>query len=690
MSAASRTTTRLGVLAALGVSALILVLAARPLATADTWYYLKMGELYSAEGPWAQSEPMLFTHGDVKPTPHEWLSEVVYYQVQHHLGFQGLRVFHAGLVVGILALAWRLFRAAAGSGGLAGGAFTLWAVLTYPRLYQTRADLFSILAALLIYRWVLEDPRRTTRGQLLAALGVAVFWVNAHSLFLIAFALAGAAALGALLEKLETAPEGAPVDGRPQAIWRAMLRFVGFGVLATTLNPRGALQHVTFFTSQSEHAIWDVVDDWFPFNPLSPSDNSPMLSGLGWLLGTCTLALFAGAVAMAMRATTRLPRLQGRELLDLPGLMMGVAGAAAYLISFRFMWLALLPLLYATRVFARLAPTVSAGAGALAGLGATLALPSLGFWLLLMSDVPGWPSVDGARPLAPMTYVRTEVNHASFAGEGQRFLHDAGLEGHLFNNYTLGAYLGYHLAPRLRTFIDGRTEHYSARVAKDYDVIESGAVRPEDGRTFLELLEDYQVDVFFGVGGPGWPYRVAASTLRHLEGVPWWRLVYRSAGFAIYLRDNARNDENFRRVAAYWAQVGVPFDRARGLDVGAVLAQAPGWAAENRLVTPGMLDGDGAPELRAAARARFVAGDYAGTVETVRRLLDAGGDANDALLAAEAEVALGDWAAADSLLDRAAARGADAGEVARLRELRTATEQFRAHLVAPAAASPQT
>ncbi len=671
-------------LAALGAAVLILLLSARPLATADNWYYLKMGELYAAEGPLAQSEPMLFTHGDVKPTPHEWLSEVLYYLVQDQLGFQGLRAFHAVLVVAILALAWRLFRRAAGGAGLASLGFVLWAVLTYPRLYQTRADLFSILAALLIYGWVLEDPQRTRRAQLAMALAVAVFWVNAHSLFLIAFAVAGAGALGALLERLETRPPGTPEDPRPREVFRALATFIGLGVLVTALNPRGLAQHVTFFTSQSEHAIWDVVDDWYPFNPLDPSDNSPMLSGLGWLCGGLVLLLFGAAAVAAARAarpagnsppsttgaSVATPPSEAGRLLDLPAVLMGIAGAAAYLISFRFMWLSFLPLLYATRVAGRLAPTLHAPAAG-GALSLVAALPTYGFWLLLMSDVPGWPA--GGRPADPGLYLRTAVNHTSFAGEGATFLSEAGVEGRMFNNYTLGAYLGYHLAPRIRTFIDGRTEHYSAAVAKDYDVIESGGVRPTDGRPYLELLEDYGVDIFFGVGGPGWPY-VATATLRHLEGVPWWRLVYRSAGFAIYLRDHPRNDANFNRVAMYWARHGVAFDRAAGLDVGAVLARAPEWAAANRLVPAGALEG---PQ---AAFHRFVAGDYEGAILETRRQLDAGAGADTALRAAEAQIALGRFTDAERVLEVASARGANPGEVARVRELLVATREFRNHL----------
>ncbi|MBT9555491.1 MAG: hypothetical protein IV100_05645 [Myxococcales bacterium] len=660
--------------------AMVLVLSGRPLATADTWYYLKMGELYSAEGPGSHHEPMLFTHGDVEPTPHEWLSEVLFYQVQHHTGFQGLRAFHVLLVVLSVGLAVWAARRRGVSWPLSLAVGVFFLVLSQQRLYQTRADLFSIPCALAILTLVLDRPWAIRRPTIAISLVILVFWANAHSLFLIAFALAGATGLGLAFEAFLARSGSSVTPTTSTRSLRALGLFVLAGLVATAVNPRGFAQHVTFFTSSGKHAIWDVTDDWFPFSPLSLADNSPMLSPLAFLAGNITLLLLVVAAVLAARqAEARRDHdpAGATALLDLPGLMVGIASCAAFMISFRFLWMGIFAVLYAARVFSRLDLRGTAPvAAALATLGLVLT-PGPGQWTLLMGDVPKDPA----------TYLATPVNHAAFAGEGARFLSEAGVRGRLFNNYTLGAYLGYHLAPGLRTFIDGRTEHYPALVAQHYDVIERGGYT-DDGVPFTGLLEAYGVDLFFGVGGPGYGY-VAVPTLRHLESITGWLLVYRSAGFAIYARRPeprgnadpeavARRQTNLDQIQRHYRGLGVPFDPAVGFDVGAVIRAAPQWAVSQRLVPPGVAERVASPGgvLRddGLVTPLFVAGDYAGAARSALGT----SDPNVAAVGVEAFIALGRYEEASEFLQISRALGMDDAKVSELMGLLEATRGYRA------------
>ncbi len=659
--------------------AVVLVLCGRPVATADVWFYLKMGEVYSTEGPSSRNEPMLFTNGDVDPIPHEWLTEVIFYQVQSLAGFQGLRLFHvsvAALAIGLSVWASRR-RGVSWPLSLAVGA--LFMVLSQGRLHQARADLFSIACAIAVVALALARPAALRRSTAALALLLLLFWANAHSLILIAFALAGAAGLGFVME---SALGGRTTTAGPSSSARSLRALAFFclaGVALTGLNPRGFAQHATIFTSSSEHAIWDVPDEWFPFSPLSYADNSPMLSPLAWAAGNAVLVLLLLAAVVAARAaeSRRAEDPEGAaELLDLPGLMMGIASCAAFMISFRFLWMGVFALIYAARVFSHLGARVAQPTAAALTTLALVLTPGLGRWSLLMSDVP-----KDAR-----SYLSTPVNHAAFAGEGASFLSEAGVEGRLFNNYTVGAYLGYHLAPTLRTFIDGRTEHYPARVAEHYDVIERGG-HSSEGVAFTRLLEDYGVDFFFGVGGPGYGY-VAVPTLRHLEGLPGWLLVYRSAGFAIYARTPwpvgaastesvARREANLGRIAAYYRERGIPFDPKLGFDPGGVVRAAPDWAVAQRLVPPGVA----ARVSTLGANLRddglvlplFIAGDYAGAVRSARGT----SDPNVAVISVEALIAMGHYDTARELLEVSRELGMSGGKVAELQALSDATKGYR-------------
>jgi len=90
--------------------------------------------------------------------------------------------------------------------------------------------------------------------------------------------------------------------------------------------------------------------------------------------------------------------------------------------------------------------------------------------------------------------------------QGLRVVHVgavAGLEGNLFNFYAMGGFLGYWLSPRVRTFVDSRAEHYDRDVYMDYSAVTEMLVR-RPSQTFLDVLDRRDVDIFFGMGFPGW------------------------------------------------------------------------------------------------------------------------------------------------------------------------------------------
>ena len=62
-----------------------MVLAGRPLATADLWFHLEMGEWYLTQGLWPSSDPMLHTNGDITPVQHEWLFGALVYGIEQAL-----------------------------------------------------------------------------------------------------------------------------------------------------------------------------------------------------------------------------------------------------------------------------------------------------------------------------------------------------------------------------------------------------------------------------------------------------------------------------------------------------------------------------------------------------------------------------------------------------------------------------
>jgi hypothetical protein len=636
------------------IGACIVWLAGRPVSTPDLWFHLKAGETYLREGLWPKQDPMLFTGLASGPNQHEWLFGVFAHLVQQFGGFDALRAVHALLVLGTLGLVAHLFRRETGAwsaAALGGAAFGL---LAYQRLIQFRPDLWSIPATLLVFGYLIV-PRRLGTRSILAGSLLFCIWANAHSLAVIGLALLATAALGAALELGIT---GSAVDADPTQREAARVRLRGLVIafaalsLSGLLNPRGYHQLATFLESSSHTAVLEIADEWRPFNPLAfgPQFNSGTLPLLNWLVADAVFMAYAATAVWRLRALQRERSAEALLRFDPVGFLVAAAGCGAMLISVRFLWLGILPLFYCARA-TRAVWTRRSGQLICALLTAALlaAFPKSGGFAREAADVP--------RDFE--SYLDTPINRARVADEGVQFLRAIAARGRIFNPYLLGAYLGFNLAPRLRTFIDSRTEHYDQSVFDQWKAVTFQHTLP-DGRDYLRILDDWQVDFFFGLGVPGYSYEVP-YTLAHLEHKPGWLLVFRNAGQAIYLRSAPRNRDNAERIARYYQKLGIPFDPSLGLDVAAVINTRLDWAIEQRLI-PRLLPvlelqtHAGPLPARAAAAiemadALFVAGAFRSAAQYAERALPNANDPARALtIALNALARTGNIDAAQALL----------------------------------------
>ena len=545
-----------GLLTAAGM---LLVLAGAPLYTDDLWWHLKAGETYASEGPWPAADPMLHTAHEDAPVQHEWLFGVAVHGVDRALGSSGLRALHVLLVAGVLLFVWSLSLRAGGSALAASAATTIFVVLAWWRLAQLRPDLVSIAATFAIYRLLLEGSGVPSWRRVTASVLLFWLWANMHSLFAIGLALLIAALLAellrALLPRLVALRGGSPHELPPFRGERAMRLGVALtlATLATLLNPRGVHQHTTFFTSTRDSAIWQIRDEWIRFSPFDWSGAGFAGNPLTWIATDLLLAAFVATLLVRILRLLREPRAQRLEEVDTTRLGLGLASAAAIAVSIRFLWMGAFPLFYLLGVLRSAGPgqarLTGMSAWSLAGIAllAALALPGPG----------GLARLAKLLPASAASYLDQPYVSGKYFSEGVHFLRATGLEGNLFNNYWLGGFLGYWLAPRMRTFVDSRVEHYPPVVlAEVRAVTRRRGVRPGEGP--LALLERRRVDVFFGVGVPprGSGLFAGVYNAANLEGAPGWILISRSIDHALWLRRAPRNRENLRRVERYYADEG--------------------------------------------------------------------------------------------------------------------------------------
>jgi hypothetical protein len=571
-----------GLLLTLAVAGLLLLVGA-PIATSDFWFHARIGETYATEGPWPAAEPLLHTAHEDAPVQHEWLFGVGVYGLERAVGLQGVRVAHVLAVLAILWLVASLLRRESGSKALAAALTLVFIALAWRRLIQFRPDLVSIPAALLLFRLLLERDALPSWRRVGAACLLCVVWANAHSLFGIGPALLIAALLGVALRELLSrwptalaplqrgSPGAGPSSRRLAGRLAAALLLI---CVTTLLNPRGVSQHLTFFTSSSDFGIWAIADEWSPFTPFDYSAlaRGNMTSWLAWLLADAIMLGWVAAVLWGFGRRVLRRSAESLRRVDPVLLGLGLSGIVAVLVSVRFLWMLIFTLLFLVRAFAT---RKESGTGR--------AIQDWGAVALSLGLLLAFPTHGGVRErvdrlsLEREAYFERAWSAYGVHESGVRFLAETELEGNLYNRYTMGGFLAYHLAPRLRTFIDGRTEHYPPEVLSDYFRIANQA-EVEPGETSLEALERRDVDIYFGVGLPVAGENIYTTT--RLERAPDWILVFRTPGDSIYLRKSQRNRENLRRVESFYARANVPFDRERGLVPDRVVREAAAWAID--------------------------------------------------------------------------------------------------------------
>jgi hypothetical protein len=369
-----------------------------------------------------------------------------------------------------------------------------------------------------------------------------------------------------------------------------------------------------------------VADEWQPVSPFQlPTPGLPP-SLLGWALLCALLAATLVAAFFAVRSW-RKPAGSGAGGVDPAQLAVAAAGLVAPLVAARFLWLAILAVI---ALGAWLRPRLWSLRPAVAWCIAAVSL----------ALVPGfvgagdWPMISQA--VSWRSY-RLPYPPAKWYAHTVWFLDDAELEGHVFNDYFMGGFLGYWLAPELRAFVNGTLNVSSETLDAGRAIREHRGAAT--GESFLELLDRQGIDVFVGIHLPevGNPTRPWSYTTAHLEGAPGWTLVFRNLRSAVYLRADADNSANLERVSAYYQRADVPFDPARGFDAWQVVRQSRTWALIHGLLPIDIDQAEAAARganlgLREHGRDRLASvyaalGVYEQAVRTDRLLLGSNPDA---------------------------------------------------------------
>jgi len=400
----------------------LFAMAARNVIDPDLWWHLKTGQYIVEHKRVPHTDPFSYTRAGEPWVAHEWLTDLLLYQLERVAGFGGLIVVFAAVVCGTLFLLYLR----CGPGTYLAGVVTLCAAWATAPVWGVRPQVLSLLLTSL---WLLLLERSERDPKLLWwTLPLTLLWVNLHAGFALGLALSALFLAGELAER---------VLGYSQQTSRlrtAALIFL-LDLLIVPLNPNGARMFFYPVETLRSAAMQNYIAEW-------ASPNFHHAEYLPFLL----VVLSTFAILVWSRHEVR-----PRDLLLL------VVSLYAGLRSIRMM-----PLFVLIAV-----PLICQRAGD-----------------RLMKPSPRTPPQTALRPLLNVAIVlamavfaglhaarviqrQPQAEGQHFPARGVAFL-QTHPSGTIFNHYDWGGYLIWKLYPATRVFIDGRADLYGEQLLNQF------------------------------------------------------------------------------------------------------------------------------------------------------------------------------------------------------------------------------
>jgi len=406
----------------------LLAMTARSATDPDLWWHLRTGQWIVETGHVPHSDPFSFTRAGYAWISHEWLSEVVFYELWEHAGPPALIVYSAMITTAGFLL---LYLRCPGKRHWAAAATALGALAAAPS-WGVRPQMFTFtLASLLL--WLLEQSEN--RPKLLFWIPpLFLLWLNLHAGFALGPALLLAYGVGLLME---TAAGNTSWQEVCPMILRVLLLLLVCLALVP-LNPSGAHLYLYPLRTLLSPGMRSFICEW-----RSPDFHEglyrPLL--LVWLLLLTALASFRS-------------RPRGRMLIPL------LLTACAALDAVRHI-----------PVFVLLAiPVIAAALPAAAGNRAEKSHVSKSARLGAPISSRFQPLFNGAvlvlmAVFASAKWVSLARNQDAreaelFPQKAVAFLRSGDYPRRMFVFYDWGGYAIWNLYPKYRVFVDGRADLY--------------------------------------------------------------------------------------------------------------------------------------------------------------------------------------------------------------------------------------
>ena len=432
----------------------LLAMTAHNAVDPDLWWHLRTGQWIVETGHVPHSDPFSFTRAGHPWVAHEWLSEVVFYELWKHGGAAALIVFSAIITTAGFML---LYLRCPGGRPWAAAATVLGALaFASAPSWSARPQMFTFtLASLLL--WLLERGTETEKARprlLFWIPPLFLLWLNLHAGFALGPALLLAYAVGLMAE---TALGNTPWRQARPILLRLLLLLLACLALVP-LNPSGAELYRYPLDTLRSPAMRSFIVEWF-----SPDFHAwiyrPLL--LVWLLLLTALA-------------SSRSRPKGRVLVPLLLTAFAALDAVRHIPIF---------ILVAIPVIAAALPVAPA----------SLPFPqrrpdSWRFRPLFNGAVLILMAVFALVKWVSLARNQDAREAGQFPQKAVAFLQASDRPGRIFVYYDWGGYAIWKLYPEYRVFVDGRADLYGNDLLRQFKT----AVQLRTG--WREVLDGWKVE----------------------------------------------------------------------------------------------------------------------------------------------------------------------------------------------------
>ena len=460
----------------------------------DTWWHLRAGAEIIEQQKILTEDPFSFTRYQQPWRYPGWLAQLMLYGIYEVMGFVGLNLFTALMVVIAFAWVWQCIEGPL----LLRSALILLASTASGVYWSARPQILSFaLAGVFIF--LLERERTDRPKPVWIYLMVMAFWVNLHGGFAIGFILIGAYFGGDLLSLFGR------VLAEPSR-WRAQFngsmpilkRYAGIvtvSLLGLCINPHGPTMIAYPFKTVSISVLREYIQEW-------QSPDFHMLNVLPFL-GMLLLAFVSFGLSKKRAHPTDYFLVLGLTFMSFwaarnislfaLGVVVPISRAITSFPQFNLKWL---------RSSKDLPRTLQ------------LSINSLFAALLLVAAI-----VKISIP-ANNVFNQEHVDE-SFPSGAIAYLDKVATPGPIFNSYNWGSYLIWELYPDYHSFVDGRTDLFDDDILEQYLL----AWRGESGWKEVFIRWDIQLVLIE-------PFSPLAAELRINE----WDVAYEDPLAMIFVR----------------------------------------------------------------------------------------------------------------------------------------------------------